>query len=95
MHALQYAGLVLLIAWAFELKNASKHFIIVLAIVLGAGLMQEVLQTLLQGRFITWAEVFDLGVDVCGGLLGWGLWVVFQHKRLKLNAPKNQKTEPF
>ena len=42
----------------------------VLGLVLIVGGLQELLQLPVKGRAFGWPEIFDLGVDLLGGILG-------------------------
>jgi glycopeptide antibiotics resistance protein len=77
-HVALFAGLVILIAHTFHLKGGIKDTAVIFLVLLAVALLQETLQLPAKHRPPGWAEVFDLGIDLVGGLLGW--WIVFAKK---------------
>lgn len=73
-HAVLYAGLALLLAFSLRLPRNWLSALFLFFVVITLGLGQEGLQLVAKGRSFGKAEVFDLGVDMLGGLLGWWLW---------------------
>jgi len=70
MHAALYAGLMLLAAFSLRTYVPSWKFIVLLVLV---ALMHEGLQVLTARRGFTGAEIFDLVIDFCGGLVGFAV----------------------
>ena len=70
VHILLYAGLVLLFLGAFRFPSYRKALPAVFRMVLIVGVMQEVTQSLSRGYIPLRGILFDLGVDLVGGLLG-------------------------
>jgi len=83
MHALLFGGLVALFVIVLRLNLDRKTALIALALVFGVGFLQEVFQALSQGSFSLAGSVFDLGVDLVGGLLGLGVVYVLRTKESK------------
>ena len=75
-HTALFAGLVLLLAYALRLPRSWVSLLFLLTVVIGVGLGQEALQLVTKRRSPGWAEVFDLGVDLFGGMLGLMMWEV-------------------
>jgi hypothetical protein len=74
MHALLFAGLVVLLLVAFGLKPGWRTAgLALLAILLVAGL-QEGLQAFSQGIFLFAGAAYDFGVDLLGGSTGYTLY---------------------
>ena len=82
-HALLFGGLVALFVIVLRLNLDRKTALIALALVFGVGFLQEVFQALSQGSFSLAGSVFDLGVDLVGGLLGLGVVYVLRTKESK------------
>ena len=83
MHALLFGGLAALFVIVLHLNLDRKTAWIALALALGVGFFQETFQALSQGSFSLAGSVFDLGVDLVGGLLGLGVVYVFRTKEFK------------
>jgi hypothetical protein len=81
MHALLFAGLMILLVVAGGKPVSRRSAWKFLAAALLAGLLQEGFQAWSQGSFSAPASLFDLGVDLAGGLLGLGLAAVFYKPR--------------
>ena len=75
-HTALFAGLVLLLAYALQLPRSWVSLLFLLTVVIGVGLGQEALQLVTKRRSPGWAEVFDFGVDLFGGMLGLMMWEV-------------------
>lgn len=73
-HLLVFGGLVVLALLVFRMPQNRRTAIILTVILLGVALAQEALQLQWKGRAFGWPEVFDLGVDLVGGMLGWWLY---------------------
>ncbi len=81
MHALLFAGLVLLLWATLRLRPSWRALWLTLGAVLLAAALQETFQALSSGYFSLRASLFDLGVDLSGALLGLaavGGWAVFK-----------------
>jgi hypothetical protein len=77
MHTALFAGLVVLLTQALHLGFDRRAVLILLGSVLGAGLLQEAIQALAQGFFFLNGALFDLVVDLSGGLVGYGvMWML-------------------
>jgi glycopeptide antibiotics resistance protein len=84
LHAALFAGLVILLLAAFDMKLDRRAVAVsFLAILVVAGL-QELLQALSQGFFPFWGALYDLGTDFLGGALGFGLYYIFFDKRQEI-----------
>jgi hypothetical protein len=77
-HALLFGGLAALFVIVLRINLDRKTTWIGLALVLGVGFFQEIFQALSRGSFSLAGSVFDLGVDLVGGLLGLGVVYVFR-----------------
>ena len=89
MHSLLYLLLALVTCLIFRsLAHTSLRLIwlagLVLALVLAVGLLQEGMQLLTRGRAFGSPELFDLGVDLLGGLLGWLFFCWLSRRAQKL-----------
>ena len=89
MHMLLFAVLVILLIYVFQLplngeerssslKKTRRVFpwrtaLIVLGTILVVGIFQEILQLQVKGRAFWWYEVYDLAVDLAGGMFGLGI----------------------
>ena len=80
MHALLYAGLAVLIMIAFERPSTKSSLGLVLVTTLIVGGLQEGWQVLSGVQILRWNTVFDLGVDMLGALIGYGLFYWFRIK---------------
>ena len=69
-HALLFGGLAALFVLVLRLNPDRKTTWMVIALTLSAGVLQESFQAFSQGSFSLSGSVFDLGVDLVGGLLG-------------------------
>lgn len=68
MHSMLYFVLSLLILFGQFYKT--RQFFLTLAIILIIGIIQELFQ-LTAGVLLGWGTLFDLAVDLFGGLFGW------------------------
>ncbi|MBC8507452.1 MAG: VanZ family protein [Anaerolineales bacterium] len=73
MHALLYAALAVLIMIVFERPLTKSSLGLVLVTTLIVGGLQEGWQVLSGVQILRWNTVFDLGVDMLGALIGFGL----------------------
>lgn len=74
VHIILFAGFTLLVAWNYRLVLSPVSAAGVLLAVLVVGILQEALQTLSQDIFWLPGVLFDLGIDLFGGILGILLW---------------------
>lgn len=76
-HIFLFAGLALLLWFVFKFPFDARSAVMLAAVVLLVGGLQEVLQLQAKGRGFGWPEVFDLSVDLNGAALGfviaWGV----------------------
>jgi hypothetical protein len=70
-HLILFSGLVILLLYLFQLPLSRRTAVLLVMMVLVVGLGQEFLQLQVKNRSFSWPEVFDLGVDLTGGVLGW------------------------
>ena len=83
MHAALFAGLVVLLLAAFNMKPGLRAMAVsCLAILVVAGL-QEWLQTLSQGFFPVLGTLYDLAVDFLGGVVGYGVYVILTSDKVR------------
>lgn len=77
MHLLLFVGLIILLALVFRPVLNSRRALALLCVVLLAGLFQELFQAWSSGVFYLPGVLFDLGVDLSGGLIGLALvfWI--------------------
>jgi glycopeptide antibiotics resistance protein len=80
-HLALFGALVFFILRSFHLPLDQKTFIVLLAVILLVGMTQELLQLPTKGRTFGWPEMFDLGVDLLGGMLGRFFYAFFQRKK--------------
>jgi len=73
MHAAIYAGLTLLVMFAFDLAPSRGTLGIIFSVVLITGIVQESLQLFSGVQVLRWNTFLDLIVDSVGALLGYGL----------------------
>ena len=90
MHAGLYFVLGILLAHAIRLSMDWRGVLLVTAIILGVGIIQEFLQLFSQGghpleRIAQLRAGFDLGVDLASGLLGLGVLTLYRNKLVGLN----------
>jgi hypothetical protein len=74
MHIILFAGFTLLLSWNFRLALSPVSTASVLLAALVVGVLQEALQTLSQQIFWLPGVLFDLGVDLAGGIFGLLIW---------------------
>jgi VanZ family protein len=70
MHAWLFAGLGMILMLTFHLPLSPRTGAVTLGVALGVGLLQEGFQSFSQGFFSLGGTIFDLGVDLAGGLAG-------------------------
>ncbi|RPI33136.1 MAG: hypothetical protein EHM70_06945 [Chloroflexota bacterium] len=89
MHALLYTVLVVLLLVMFRWQASWKTAARALSIVLVVGCAQEGLQSLGAGIFYASAALFDLGVDLAGGIGGIliGVWLARIHLHPRVMLP--------
>lgn len=68
-----FAGLTIILIWIFEPKISVKLLKVFIIVGLMTGLIQEGLQNFSGVQVMGWNTVFDLGVDILGVLIGFGL----------------------
>lgn len=73
-HLILFSGLVFLLMYIFELAPTRRSALILTAVVLAVGLLQEYFQLQVKHRPFGPPEIFDLGVDLIGGMIGWMLY---------------------
>lgn len=69
-HLVLYAVLVILLVTVFGLPLDRRAALKMIVLVLVVGISQELLQALDKGEFYLMGVVFDLGIDIAGGALG-------------------------
>ena len=80
IHLFLYSILVFLIINAFNPKYDQLSTLIIIAVILVAGGLQESLQLIEKNRFFNWNDLFDIGVDIAAGMLS---WILVQNIRRK------------
>ena len=88
MHVVMHAGLyaVLAVMGVMLAHQFGRPLYFSLLGVVLIGTLQEVIQTALAGRAIGGGELFDLGVDLSGGLLGFlAVFAVEYLRKKRLN----------
>jgi hypothetical protein len=70
LHALLFGGLVVLLWGTLGLRFSARAVLLTLGVVLAAAALQEGFQGLSKGLFSLSGSLFDLWVDLFGGLLG-------------------------
>ena len=73
MHAALYAGLTVLLVLVFDLSLNRRTALLVFGIVLLVGLIQEGMQLLSGVQIVSWNSLLDLGVDLIGAGIGFGV----------------------
>lgn len=73
-HTGLYAGFIILVAYALKLELTVTNIFLLLTVVLTLGLGQEGLQLIVKQRSFGGPEVFDMLVDLFGGMLGILIW---------------------
>ncbi|MFN2145172.1 MAG: hypothetical protein ACK2T7_07445, partial [Anaerolineales bacterium] len=74
-----FSILVILVLAVFQLPLNWRTAILTAGRVLAVGLGQEFLQLIAKGRGFGGPEVFDLGVDLVSGALGWQITRWLRH----------------
>jgi hypothetical protein len=77
-HLILFSGLVILILQVFQLPFNTRTAIWLILLVLVMGLVQEYFQLQVKERAFGWPEVFDLGVDLAAGAVGWAVYQYYQ-----------------
>jgi VanZ family protein len=90
MHAGLYFVLGILLAHTLRVNTDWQGVLLVMGIILGVGVLQELFQLFSQGidPFQSVAQAragFDLSVDLAGGLLGLGVLAFYKNKPARLN----------
>jgi hypothetical protein len=82
MHIVLFAGLALLILTVSDLSLTRKGLGLILLITLAVGITQEIFQQI-SGHIPDWRwnSLLDLGVDLSGATLGFGVAVFYQKVR--------------
>ncbi len=82
MHILLYAGLSILLMFGFNWHPNLKVFGLILFIALLLGITQEILQQV-AGHipYFRWNSLFDIGVNLVGTVIGFGLMVWYKRVR--------------
>ena len=70
-HIILFGGMVVLLLYLFNLPQTRGIAVMLGFCVLVVGLGQEFLQLQVKGRMFGWPEIFDLVVDLTGGVIGW------------------------
>jgi len=86
MHALSFVVLAMLLIRAFHLNYRRKGMILVLAAVSITGFLQEFFQALSSGNLPYADIVFDLGVDLMGGAIGFLVYAMISMGLLRRNS---------
>ncbi len=73
MHLLLFSVLSWVYCYLSPLKKGWHKLFLILTLTLFTGLLQESLQVAVQNRALGIGEIFDLGVDLTGGLIGYSL----------------------
>ena len=79
-HLILFAGLVILAMQTLRLPLNSRSAMTVMVILFAVALLQEFFQLQVKGRGFELPEVFDLFVDIVGGLTGWGMVILLRKK---------------
>lgn len=70
-HLFLFSMLVVIVLSVFQSPLNRQTALLIAGLVVTVGLGQEFLQLIAKGRGFGIPEIFDLGVDVAGGALGW------------------------
>lgn len=86
-HSVLFAGLVILLACAFKVQLSTKNVVLLLLAVLLVGMAQEAFQLIAtKHRPPGFPELFDLGVDTIGGLIGIGLLYLKRNTQKRISV---------
>ncbi|MBI9047488.1 MAG: VanZ family protein [Anaerolineaceae bacterium] len=88
-HILLYTVLALILIWLLDYTG--MQILWVFPIVLIVGVIQEVIQASIAGISFGWMSVFDLSVDLAGGLLGSVLMGFRRRKPVQARTKYSQK----
>lgn len=78
-HLFLFSMLVVIVLEVFQPLLNGRTALLVTGMIVAVGLGQEFLQLIAKGRGFGGPEVFDLGVDLAGGALGWQLTRWLRH----------------
>lgn len=78
-HLFIFSVLVTILLVGFQVPLNRRTAVLMVGVVLAVGLGQEYFQLQVKGRGFGFPEVFDLGVDLVGGALGWQISRWLQH----------------
>jgi hypothetical protein len=82
MHLLLYTSLSFVLSCLSPLKPGWRKLTLILLLILGVGLLQERIQVWFQGRHLGIGELYDVAIDLSGGLIGSSLELLLdQHRR--------------
>ena len=82
MHILLFAGLIILLYALFNWSWSWKGWLAAGLVVLAVGSVQELIQALTGASAATWSgAIFDLGIDLIGGISGVGVWRMIRKVR--------------
>jgi hypothetical protein len=86
MHALLYAGLVVLLGLVIPLPPGRRGLLLVLGLMLATGALQEYFQAISQGFGSITTALFDLGVDLAGGMMGLAGMMVHKYRSYRYDV---------
>ncbi len=78
MHLFLYAVMTWILCSLSPLRPGWQKGFLILALIFCIALLQESFQVLMLGMRISTAELFDFGIDIAGGVLGYSLWAAAQ-----------------
>jgi VanZ family protein len=85
-HMFLFGVLAVMVVQVFNLPFNIQTAILLGSMILITGGLQEVLQLQVKGRPFGMPEVFDLYVDIVGGLLGWlVIWFFDKQRNMRTN----------
>ncbi|MEW5870400.1 MAG: hypothetical protein AB1894_14085 [Chloroflexota bacterium] len=91
MHLALFAGFAILLILAFKLPVNRRALVFALAAILFFGVLQETLQFISQSGYSLQllafgGPVFDLGIDLTGGWLGWVALSRVQKNKIRIKS---------
>ena len=89
-HMVLFGVLVVMVVRVFNLPFNIQTAILLGIMIIITGGLQEVLQLQAKGRAFGIPEVFDLYVDIVGGLLGWLVFWLIDKQRNKRFVPGDE-----
>lgn len=89
-HMFLFGVLAVMIVRVFNLPFNIQTAMLLGSMILITGGLQEVLQLQVKGRPFGMPEVFDLYVDIIGGLLGWLVFWLIDKQRNKRYTPSDE-----